>query len=249
MLAGLYLYARRRHRLRELVRGLERGMGLEALERTTREAKRNDVALERDTTRTIAGAFMLMCCASFLSLSLVLISYVYGAAKGDVVQATPPTLGQAFVHVQGRPECEVAAELAHVEFLYTGSWARFTSLCCCRDAAAAADPRHANISAAELYLRGGGGGGALGGDGALGRTELWTCPDLSPQNGLGASEGPRILHKLRARVDAAGGSTLHLRPFCHPTFAPAVGPPAYDAEALAYVVSFANGTVAATSLW
>ena len=94
-------------RLLALAKQMEGDLGLEELERITRQRKRNDVELEKDTTRTIslsppdhlrmhagndvelekdttrtiAGTFMLMCCTAFMACSLILISYIYTAAQ------------------------------------------------------------------------------------------------------------------------------------------------------------------------
>ena len=58
---------------------------------------------------------MAMAFTGFTALSLVLLSYIYTAAKGDIVQVTPPELGRTFATLHGKPLCEVCARTAHTE--------------------------------------------------------------------------------------------------------------------------------------
>ena len=252
---------KKRKELASIVLRLEGGMGMHEFERTVglltaalllsslafadlrwpslafsqmRAIKKNDRELETDTTNTIAGTFMVMAFAAFTGLTLIFVSYIFVAAQGDVVQATPADLGQTYKNVQRRPVCEIGGALADVEFLYMHSWAEFTSRCCCRD--------HDLVPNATS-------GGANASHGTL---ELWTCPDLSPANM--SSSG--LLHKLRTRevrnetTGEVHASGLHVRPFCSPDFALGVSAPTYDEELLAYVVyNEANGTVAESSYW
>jgi len=254
LIVGLCIACKKLRKQRMLIRELEGSMSDEDYARATRDSKTKDRELERDTTRIISGVFMVMCFTAFTALGLILVSYIFNAAQGDVVQATPLTLGKTYVEIQQRAICQIESELNDVEFLYTGSWAGFTASCCCRDSAWSPKLPLANFSAAQLY--GPNSSAALRaanvltnaiGSKQLGQVEIWTCPDLS---GLNASSTSGILHKLRRRTQPDGSlSGLALRPFCSPTFAPGILPPVYDEELLAYTVRYANGTHAASDLW
>ena len=126
-------------------------MSDEEYARATRDSKTKDRELETDTTRIISGVFMVMCFTAFTALGLILVSYIFNAAQGDVVQATPPTLGNAYLEVQQRSRCQIESALQDVEFLFTGSWAGFTASCCCRDSAWSPELPLSNLSAAQLY--------------------------------------------------------------------------------------------------
>jgi len=240
LFVGIYYACRKRDKLWAIVRQLEAGMSMEEYSKVTRDRKRIDVTLERETTKIIASTFMTMVICAFTAFTFIFVSYIYVAAQGDVVQATPPTLGYTYVKVQGRPACEMETALADVEFLFMGNWAAFTSMCCCRDSYW--DNRLENETAAQVY-----GANASQYSSDLGRTELWTCPDWSPENGTSSSTG--ILHKLRSRVNDTH-SGLGMRPFCSTEMAHGVLPPSFDDDLLAYVALYANGSgVAGAAMW
>ena len=242
IVGGVYFWCKKRNELGRIVADLEGGMDMMRLEMTTRAIKKNDRALEQHTTRTIAGVFMVMGFASFTAFTLVFVSYIFKAAQGDVVQATPFDLGRTYRDVQRRPTCEIGGALADIEFVYTGNWAAFSSTCCCRD--------H-DFDPSVLSLAGGAAAQANA-SWMFGQLELWTCPDLSPAN---ATSESKVLHKLRQRevrdpmTGAVLASGLHLRPFCSPFFASGVELPTYDETLLAFAVKYSNGTLAATELW
>jgi len=232
MTIGCYRCCKREREVREIVARLDE-VDVETLEKTTRAVKTNDRALERDTSQNIASSFMIMAFGAFAGFTLIFVSYIWVAAQGNVVQHTPANLGRTYRDDQRLPACEIGNKLANVEYLYTGGWDQFTSRCCCRDH----DWNPAlNFSVASSSSRA-----------VLGELELWTCPDLSPDNATNLNPSG-LLHKLRRRVhrhsDGRVDSGLHLRPFCSPHFAPGVATPTYDDELLAYVVRYTNGTLA-----
>mgnify|MGYP007125156565 CR=1 FL=1 len=138
------------------------------------------------------------------------------------MQETPATLGFTFSRSHGVPLCEVPVKLGEVEFLYMDDWAAFASSCCCRD-------RNHTIDGAVVPEH----------------TELWTCPDFSPQNASGSG----ILHKQRlrkaeaTRPDGSRANGLHIRAFCAPAFAPGFSLPAYDESLQAFVVREEGGAL------
>ena len=239
LIIGIMLWCKKRDELNQMVGKLEGSMPMDKLEKTTRDIKKNDRALEQDTSQTIASSFMVMAFGAFAAFTFIFSSYIFVAGQGDVVQATPADLGETYLTIQNRPRCQIGAELANVEFVFTGDWDGFTSRCCCRDQSW--DPSLQNISlgtAANLSR-------------PTGEMELWTCPDLSPTN---ASSPSGLLHKLRQREehDADGTilrSGLHMRPFCSPHFNPGLGLPTYNDDLLTFVVRYANGSIAGTDLW
>lgn len=66
--------SQKRDELSAIVGKLESRMDMLKLERTTRDIKKNDRALEQDTTQTIASSFMLMVLGSFAAFTLIFCS-------------------------------------------------------------------------------------------------------------------------------------------------------------------------------